>query len=38
MYYVCILIISVDMYLLCMIMARGLGGVLVVCGECYNLE
>ena len=28
---------SVDMYLLCMIKARVIGGVLVVCGESYNL-
>ena len=28
---------SVDKYLLCMIKVR-LGGVLVVCGLCYNLE
>ena len=27
---------SIDIYLLCMIKV-GLGGVVVVCGECYNL-
>ena len=27
----------VFIYLLCMIKVRGLGGILVVCGECYNL-
>ena len=29
--------INIDKYLLCMIKI-GLGGVLVVCGECYNLD